>query len=483
MAQSPTGVMVVAPSTVTVGEKFSIGLKILREPYTVGTAVSRGYPALKSPFNLSPRGINYMDNAAERWEGTLQVTSDGLDGPGAVDIQRLPGAFRGDERAIGRVEGYSFTSAGTHTIEVSIPELNISAVSNPVEVTSDEPEMHLYWGDLHSQTYFSDGLRCPEELYSFARDEAFLDIFALADHSDALVGGIWDYMVGTTNLFNDPGRFVTLVGFEWTASDIGHRNVYYPGDDGPVISHTRPDGDTLPKLFELARNEGALLIPHHTSNVTMGVKWDLGHEPTHERLVEIYSVWGNSERPAEQGNPRPIRTLGGEQPGQHVIDALNDGRKMGFVAGGDIHDGRPGDELHNLQTQPEQYHLLHRQGIMGVWMPRLTRGALWEALWNRRCYATTNNRTILRFSVDDAFMGQSILNNGPRTIRIEAKAEVPISRVDIVKNGRDWQTVKPDSPAVEVEETDAEEDSDYYYIRVIRADGEMAWSSPVWVNM
>lgn len=482
MSGRPTGVMLVASSTVEVGEEFSLGVKILRDPYVVGTSCARAYPNLRSPFNLSPRGIKYMDNAAERWDGSVTVTAEGLDGPETIQIQSLPGAFDGDKRAIGRVGPFSFSSAGTYTIRAQDPETGIEAVSNPIEVSDTAPEMKLFWGDLHSQTFFSDGLRCPEELYSFARDEAFLDIFALADHSDALDGGIWDYMVGTTNLFDDPGRFVTLVGFEWTASDIGHRNVYYPGPDGPVISHTRPDGDTLEKLFELARNEGALLIPHHTSNVTMGVKWNLGHEPVHERLVEIYSVWGNSERPAEQGNPRPLRTLGGEQPGQHVIDALNDGRKMGFVGGGDIHDGRPGDDLHVLQEEPEAYRLLRRQGIMGVWMPRLTRGALWEALWNRRCYATTNVRTILRFSVNDAFMGQSILTDGPRLIRVEARANQPIEQVDIVKNGRDWHTIHPEAATVSLEETDTDGGRDYYYARVTRQDGEMAWSSPVWVN-
>jgi len=31
-------------------------------------------------------------------------------------------------------------------------------------------------------------------------------------------------------------------------------------------------------------------------------------------------------------------------------------------------------------------------------------------------------------------------------------------------------------------EDDGDEASDYYYVRLIRQDGEMAWSSPVWVD-
>ncbi|MCD6351520.1 MAG: CehA/McbA family metallohydrolase [Armatimonadetes bacterium] len=480
----PTGIMVVAPSTVTAGEEFTLGVKVLREPYFVGTTCSWRYPNLAGPFNLSPRGISYMDNAAERWEGQLVVEGPAcLQGPEKVSVERLVGAFPGDSRALGRVGPFSLTEPGTYTIVVRDPLSGAEGTSNLVEVHASAPPLRLYWGDLHSQTIFSDGLRCPDELYCFARDEAFLDISALADHSSALMGAVWDYMVAATNLYNDPGRFVTLVGFEWTSGKFGHRNLYYQGDEGPVLSHTTPDGDTLDKLYALARREGALLVPHHSANAQMGVNWDLGHEPEHERLVEIHSIWGNSERPASAGNPFPILNHGGEQPGQHVIDALARGYRFGFVGGGDIHDGRPGDELHNLQQQPPQYRNLRRQGIMGVWMPDLTREALWQALWARCCYATTNVRVILRFWVCGAFMGQTVSCAGERPIRVEAASEVPISHIEIVKNGEDWQKCSPGEGEVAWEVQDeASPGADYYYARVTREDGHIAWSSPVWVN-
>lgn len=481
----PVGIMLVAPSTLASGEEFTLGVKVLREPYFVGTACTKRYPNLRSGFNISPRGIAYMDNAAQRWEGTLSVSGpDDLSGPRSIDIAGLPGAFSGDDRAIGRIGPFSLKDAGTVTLTARIDQLGIDGRSNPIEVSPSTPQMRLYFGDLHSQSIFSDGIRCPDELYPFARDEAFLDIFGMADHSFSLDGAIWDYMVLATNRYNDPGRFVTLVGYEWTPNHIGHRNVYFPGDSGPVLNDERPEGDSLEKLYALARREGALLIPHHSANSVMGVKWDLGHDPVHERLVEMYSIWGNSERPERDGNPRPIRVTGGEQDGQHVRDALAMGRRFGFVGGGDTHDGRPGDELHNRQLEVPHYPNLHRQGIMGVWMPELTRGALWEALWNRRCYATTNVRIILRFSVCGAFMGQSVLTDCPRSIHVEAASEVPIARIDIVRNGSDWQSIEPSAPQVSYEFADnADTKAACYYARVTRADGEMAWSSPVWVNV
>jgi len=475
------GLWIVAPSTVAVGEEFSLRIKALTEPYRAPVQCYRKFPRLASPFNLSPRGIHYLDNAAERWEGVLEI--EGPRGPAEIDCADLAGTVPGDDRAIGEIEGFSFGEEGVHFVRVRDPKTGISGESNPICVTAEPPEYRLYWGDLHSQTFFSDGLRCPEELYHFARHEGFLDIFALADHAEHITDRQWEYFVNVTNDWNRPGEYVTLVGLEWTNSGIGHRNLYYPGDWGPIVRSSEASAEDLERLYDAAREHGGLLIPHHSANVTMGVKWEVGYEPEHERLVEIHSVWGNSERPAAQGNPRPIRTLGGEQEGQHVIDALARGYRFGFVGGGDIHDGRPGDELHHLQEVPEQYRNLRRQGIMGVWARELTREAIWEALWERRCFATTNVRVPVRFEVGATFMGGSVQTSEARSIKVWAASEVPIVRTEIVKNGEDYFIREGAARVHEWEFEDAaSEASDYYYARITREDGEMAWSSPVWVN-
>ncbi|MDK1031686.1 MAG: DUF3604 domain-containing protein, partial [Planctomycetia bacterium] len=166
-----------------------------------------------------------------------------------------------------------------------------------------------------------------------------------------------------------------------------------------------------------------------------------------------------------------------------VVDALALGRRFGFIGGGDIHDGRPGDELHNLQPEPADYRLLHRQGIMAVRAKELTREAVFDALWNRRVYATTNCRIYLEFDVCGAPMGSEIQAKGRRPIRVYAASEVPISRIEIVRSGADWQSVAPKQTEVLFETEDARADGPaWYYARVTRSDGQMAWSSPVWVD-
>ncbi|HID56186.1 TPA: DUF3604 domain-containing protein, partial [Candidatus Poribacteria bacterium] len=344
------------------------------------------------------------------------------------------------------------------------------------------PSERLFWGDLHCHTFFGDGLRCPEELCAFARDEAFLDIFALAEHSELLSDRQWEYFVGVMNDFNEPGWFVTLVGFEWTSHRWGHRNLYYPGAQGPLLRCNHPEQGQLECVYETAREHKALVIPHHSANVTMGVDWRLGHDPEVERLVEIHSVWGNSEQSKEAGNPYPIRTLGGERSGQHVIDALRMNRRFGFIGGGDIHDGRPGDELHHLQTLPEAYRLLSRQGIMAVFAPDLSREAIFRALWNRHCYATMNCRVYLEFEVCGKPMGSIFETHGERPMRVYAASEVPIARIEVIRNGEPWAHAEPNQLEVEFKIDDPRAEPAWYYARVTRADGLLTWSSPIWVD-
>jgi hypothetical protein len=473
--------MVIVPSSLGVGEEFEIKVKVLTDPFFARANCYHPSPGVEGRYNISPRGITYMDNVPPEWRGEIQIEGgEGYQGPRSFSFEERGGPYPGDRRPIRSVPGGSYSSPGLKSIQVRDPETSIEGFSNPVEVTEDKPEERLYWGDIHSQTYFSDGLRCPEELYAFAREEAFLDIFALADHAESLTDRQWEYFVNVTNDSYEPNRFVTLVGFEWTSMEWGHRNVYYPASQGPILRPNDPVHGQLPELYRVSRENGALVIPHHSANAAMGVPWSLGHDPEMERLVEIYSVWGNSERPGEDGNPRPIRVLGGETAGQHVVDALAMGRIYGFIGGGDIHDGRPGDELHTLQRDPDIYPLIYRQGIMGVWARELTRESIFDALWNRRVYATTNVRVILRFSVDGNPMGSQVTVGNTMGVRIFCASDVPVARVDLVHSGDDQMSIGSGERTVEEELSIETSPGGWIYVRILRQDGEMAWSSPVW---
>jgi hypothetical protein len=53
-----------------------------------------------------------------------------------------------------------------------------------------------------------------------------------------------------------------------------------------------------------------------------------------------------------------------------------------------------------------------------------------------------------------------------------------------VKNNKDFVIFPGNGPDLQFEyaKTEPPKETDFYYLRVIQTDGEMAWSSPVWIS-
>jgi len=266
---APNGFLVVAPSVVRIGETFAVRVRALGPPRPAPWGCYRLRPDPVGPFNLSPRGIRYLDNTAHDWCGKVILHHPEFDGPDGADFADA-GA-----RPILTVSGFRCEHPGTVFVTVEDPASGARGVSNPITAVADAPAERLFWGDLHCHTFFSDGLRCPEELCVFARDEAFLDFFALADHAEWITDAQWRYFIDVLNTWNRPKQFVTLLGFEWTSVRYGHRNLYFPGDAAPIARSTGPGALDLEALYRLARSEGALVVPHHSANAEMGVDWPM----------------------------------------------------------------------------------------------------------------------------------------------------------------------------------------------------------------
>ena len=84
--------------------------------------------------------------------------------------------------------------------------------------------------------------------------------------------------------------------------------------------------------------------------------------------------------------------------------------------------------------------------------------------------------------MNDKPMGSTIKETGPMLFKIHAIAEVPIVKVEIVKDGVNYKTLKPNEEEVNWEFTESVASSGSYYVRIIRQDEELAWSSSVWVE-
>lgn len=386
----------------------------------------------------------------------------------------------------------------------------LRAASNPALVAAGMP-YKLFWGDFHGHCNLDDAINPVEYMYEYARDAARLDVAGCTIHGEMITPEVWRETMQVNRRFNAPGRFVTLPGYEWSELETvsgrpgwrygGHRNVYFPDEGAGVFVHPYEEGITSAlDLFRRLEHANALVIPHHTAHPMMHTDWDL-HHPRLQRLVEIYSQWGASEY---AGNPRPVcrqhlRETPRPQPGTTVQEGLARGLRLGFTGGADTHSGQLGySDYKGRFARRRAYH----NGITGIWAPELTRPAIWEALHARRCYATTGNRMVIQFNLEHHWMGAEVsLQAEPelrrrRRLHLRVLGCAELAQVEVVRNNQVVHTVTAGGADLEAEWEDAADFARvalaptavqpapflYYYLRVTQADGEMGWSSPIWVS-
>lgn len=192
----------------------------------------------------------------------------------------------------------------------------------------------------------------------------------------------WLRTIEMANTNYQPGRFTTLIGYEWTSHPENrynlHRNVIFRDERAPLpftaIDSLRPED--LWTYLEANRVQGfeALAIPHN-ANASEGHMFGwvdsdgrsidgayARRRALNEPLNEIYQGKGQSETlPALSPNDEfanfevldrlvPRLDLPGSPPGSYVRDALGRGLlierrtgsnpyKLGAVAGSDFHNG------------------------------------------------------------------------------------------------------------------------------------------------
>jgi len=446
-------------------------------------------------FALLIRAEDKYGSIDEKFEGTIQFIT-------SIPIKNLPKnyTFSKENEGVHRFENLICEEHGLLQVSVKSVNGNLSSPIHPILITEEKPSYTIYWGEMHAHTFGggpgggSDGSGSMEDFYPYTRDKAGVDFAAITDHLEYWQGRgnqqiTWAKKQELARRFNEPGRFVTFLAGEFShdGRDIpgvindGHRNIYYKSDEETLIL---PKGlNRMQELLDMNKEKEALVIPHHTgySNNTMGSLLAC-HDSRIQRLIEIYSAHGNSECP---GCLRPVWRRESQVDWHgYVQNALAKGWRVGIIAGSDTHEGHPGN------TAPVGSNMRYQGGLAGVYASELTRDAIWEGLWNRRCYGTSGDRILLQFTINNHNMGSEIEINDLPTIEVTAVGTTTIQRVEILRFS-DGDSIpfpvvyrkQPEDNYCQFTWTDSNPVKEcLYYIRVVQEDEEMAWSSPIWVK-
>ncbi len=315
------------------------------------------------------------------------------------------------------------------------------------------------------------------EAYGRAREVYGDDFVAVTDHESFLgkrIGpGEWRQIVAECDLHDAPGRFVTLHGYEWTGTrhpGPGHRCVYWPTGDHPLLGREHPSATTSAALIAEVERRGGLVFPHHVGWTGADAS---AHNPRVQTCWEVVSCHGAYEA----RGVGPIGQRDVSLDGHFLRDQLDNGLRFGFVGGSDGH----GLLWHHGISRKRD---AHRTGLTAILATELTRGALFDALKQRRCYATSGVPLVLEFMVDEAPMGSEIRAGSEVHVEASAMGLAPLARVEVIGARGFVQPLDYDGASFRAafDLQISRRQPRYLYLRVEQVDGEVAWSSPIWLD-
>lgn len=389
-----------------------------------------------------------------------------------------------------------FNDPGIYKIQLINLQTKQKYVSAPIKCFMEAPG-HLFWGLLHGESEKVDSTDSIEAALRHFRDERAFNFFGLSPFEEETTNEMWRFISQHVTEFNEDDRFITLLGLQWS-SDEGMRNLVYTKDGKSIIRHNETKTSTLQKIYKSYSFKDLISIPEFTMGGNKGWNFD-GFNPDFERVVEIYNAWGSSECTAAQGNLRPI---GGsskkclqEMAKGSIQNALNQGYRFGFVAGG-LDDRGPYASFY--ETDQHQY----TPGLTAIIAAHHNRDSVIDALYNRSCYATTGARIVLNFSIAGTLMGKELSTKAKpglainRYINGSVAGTEPLKKVELIRNGvviHTWTDIKGYSLEFDFDDNDdpsrfvlQTENTPlpfaYYYVRVLQEDKHMAWSSPIWID-
>ncbi len=268
-----------------------------------------------------------------------------------------------------------------------------------------------------------------------------------------------------------PSEFVALQAYEWTGSDpaacsheggpFGHMNPLCFDEHGDLEVYAAGDpkspGGSPQRLWNSYEGQPIITPPHHMVDSVHRYYWQF-MDPDMATVVELFQDGrGSTEQPGAPGVTNSLH----HRQAQWVVDALKSGKRFGFIAGGE-HVGL---------------------ALAGVLTRELTRTGLYEAMRARRTFATTGLSIRVRLVCNDTELGGA-LKADVGNFSLEVASPEPARAIHVMRNGDVWQTYVPgnESSVRHAWTAHREEREEFWYCRVIFGNGDMAWTSPIWLS-
>ncbi|MBQ3194581.1 MAG: CehA/McbA family metallohydrolase [Oscillospiraceae bacterium] len=332
------------------------------------------------------------------------------------------------------------------------------------EKETEKPEWNHYFGLLHAHTSFSDGTGTVEEAFAYASRVPGLDFFAVTDHSDSFDNALFGAVGKDGNLVSTEwargkaaaqavtdGDFVGLFGYEMTWTEdksIGHVNTFNtPGWQ----TRDQQGMETLEGYCEaLSVIPGAVSQFNHPSHGYGNFRNFTGYTPEQDDRMHLIE----------------IGKVGTWDAYEYYVKALDNGWHLAPSCNQNNHNGFWGDasEVRTVILAKE-----------------LTEATIYEAIAEYRVYASEDRDLALTYRLNGALMG-SILPP-QESLRLSLTLEDPTDGaaglVEVIGNQGEVLTSAEAAGQMELEVPSGK---DYYFLRVIQEDGDIAVSAPVWVD-
>lgn len=292
--------------------------------------------------------------------------------------------------------------------------------------------MQIYWGDIHNHNEIGYGRGSLERSFDIAENS--LDFYAFTPHTwwpdlpdndeevtnhhlkgFKTVVENWSKIKNTVSERNQNGTFVSLLAWEWHSLKWGDYCMFFPCEDAEFCY-----ASTLNELKEYAKNNNAIIIPHHVGyrEGWRGLNWK-EFDGAISPVVEIFSEHGNSLESSSHFGMYS-HSMGGVDSSQSALHQLKTGKRFGLIACTDDHYGYPGG---------------YGTGITAVMAEKLDRGSIFEAIRNRHTYAATGDRIELEFNLNEGIMGDCVECAEFADIGFSVEGRDKLQSLEIYKNG------------------------------------------------